>query len=147
MGATMLFNNFRPEKNGLHFADDIFKCQFLKEKFYILIQFSLKFVPNSPTDNMSVLVQVVAWCKTDNKLLPKNCWLRSLMPFGVTRPQWVKPKQHLTQVASCLQAKTMKTVHWHSTMKALHNANEVDQPVKPLYNILTHWLLQCLMDG
>ena len=33
-----------PGKNGRHFADDIFKCIFLNEKFCILIKISLKFV-------------------------------------------------------------------------------------------------------
>ena len=37
-------------------ADDIFKCIFLNEKFWILIKSSLKFVPNRPIDNNPALV-------------------------------------------------------------------------------------------
>ena len=45
-----------PGQNGRHFADDIFRCNFVNEKFYILIQISLKFVPKGPIDNNPALV-------------------------------------------------------------------------------------------
>ena len=38
-------NSLAPGKNGHHFADDIFRCIFMNEKFWILIKISLKFVP------------------------------------------------------------------------------------------------------
>ena len=38
------FNSSPPGQNGDHFADDIFKCIFMNEKFCISIQISLKFV-------------------------------------------------------------------------------------------------------
>ena len=44
-------NSSPPGKNGRHFADDIFKCIFVNEKFCILITISLKFVPKGPIDN------------------------------------------------------------------------------------------------
>ena len=53
------------------FTDNIFKCIFINEKFCIFIQISLKFVPKGPIDNMSVLVQVMAWCQTAIKPLPE----------------------------------------------------------------------------
>ena len=37
-------------------ADDIFKCIFLNEKFFILIKISLKFVPRGRIDNNPTLV-------------------------------------------------------------------------------------------
>ena len=43
----------------------------MNEKFCILIQISLKFVLEGPTDNKSALVQVMAWCWTDTKPLPE----------------------------------------------------------------------------
>ena len=52
-------------------ADDIFKCIFLNEKARISIKISLKFVPKGPIDNESVLVQVMAWRRTGDKLLPE----------------------------------------------------------------------------
>ena len=51
------------------FADDIFRRIFLNENIGISIQFSLKFVLKVPIDNESVLVQVIAWCRTGDKPL------------------------------------------------------------------------------
>ena len=39
------FVTFKPEQNGQHFADNIFKCILMNEKYCILIKISLKFVP------------------------------------------------------------------------------------------------------
>ena len=41
------------------------------EKCYILIQISLKFVPNGSIDNKTALVQILAWQRTGDKLLPE----------------------------------------------------------------------------
>ena len=40
-----------PEQIGHHFEDDVFRCTFVNEKFYICIKISLKFVPKGPIDN------------------------------------------------------------------------------------------------
>ena len=52
-------------------AGNIFKCIFLYETDRIQIQISLKFVPKSPIDNKSALVQVMAWRQTGDKPLPE----------------------------------------------------------------------------
>ena len=49
-------NSYPPGQNGLHFADDLFKCIFMNEKLRILVLISLKFVPKGPIDNKSALV-------------------------------------------------------------------------------------------
>ena len=56
-------------QNGRYFADDIFKCIFINEKFCILIQISMKFVPKGPIDNKATFVQVMAWHRTGDKPL------------------------------------------------------------------------------
>ena len=38
----------------------------------------------------STLVQVMAWCRQPTSYYLNQCWPRSLSPYGVTRPQWVK---------------------------------------------------------
>ena len=45
-----------PGQSGRHFADDIFRCNFVNEKFCILIRISLKFVPEGSIDNNWALV-------------------------------------------------------------------------------------------
>ena len=39
----MVINTLGPRYNGLHFADDSFKCIFLNENAWILLTISLKF--------------------------------------------------------------------------------------------------------
>ena len=47
----MQLTHLPPGQNGRHFADDIFRCIFVKEKFCIMIKISLKFVPKGPVGN------------------------------------------------------------------------------------------------
>ena len=47
--------------------DDIFKCIFLNENVYTEI--SLKFVPKGPDNNITALVQIMAWRRTDDEPL------------------------------------------------------------------------------
>ena len=42
------------------------------------------------TDDKSTMVQVMAWCRQATSHYLSRCWPRSLSPYGVTRPQWVK---------------------------------------------------------
>ena len=57
--------------NGRRFADDVFKCIFMNERFRILIQNSLKVVHGAPIDNKAALVQAMAWHRRGDKPLPE----------------------------------------------------------------------------
>ena len=54
-GASQVIT-FRPRQHGCHFADDIFKCNFLYRNCPILIDMSLKFVPKVTLNGNPVLV-------------------------------------------------------------------------------------------
>ena len=60
------FGTMRPGQDGWHFAGNIFKCLFLNENFCLLI-FNL--LPLGSIDNMSYVVQVLAWRWTGSKPL------------------------------------------------------------------------------
>ena len=45
-----------PGQNGRHFADGIYRCISLNEKYYIVIEISLEFVPEGPIDNKPALL-------------------------------------------------------------------------------------------
>ena len=62
------FNASPPGQNGRHFADDIFRCIFVMEKFCILSKISLKFAPWVPIDNNLVLVYIMSWRQIDKPL-------------------------------------------------------------------------------
>ena len=83
-------NKLRPRQNGRHFSDDIFKCIFLNENIWIMINISLKFVPKGQINNIPALVQIMAWRRPGDKLLSEPRMVRSPTHICVTRPQWVK---------------------------------------------------------
>ena len=56
-----IFNTLRPRQNGRRFADDTLKRIFLNENVRISIKISLKFVPKCPINNITALVQIMAW--------------------------------------------------------------------------------------
>ena len=51
---------------------------------------SLSWLSLDHADDKSTLVQVTAWCRQATSHYLSQCWPRSLSPYGVTRPQWVK---------------------------------------------------------
>ena len=53
-------NSSPPGENGRYFTDDIFRGNFVIERFCILIKISLKFVPKVPIDNNPPLVEIMA---------------------------------------------------------------------------------------
>ena len=55
--------------------------------FYVI---ALRWMPLELTDDKSTLVQVMAWCRQATSHYLSQCWPRSLSPYDVTRPQWVK---------------------------------------------------------
>ena len=88
--AVMLrLDTLRPRQNGCHFADDSFKCIFLNENAWISIEISLKFVPKGPINNISSLVQIMAWRRSGDKPLSEPMMVSLLTHICINRPQWV----------------------------------------------------------
>ena len=84
-----LVNSLRPRRNRRHFADDIFKCIFLNENVWILIEFSPKFVPKGPINIISALVQIMAWRRPGDKPLSEPMIVSLPTHICVTRPHYV----------------------------------------------------------
>ena len=64
-------NSSLPGQYGRRFADDLFRGNFVNERFCNLILISLKFIPMGTIDNKAALVQVMAWRWIGNKPLPE----------------------------------------------------------------------------
>ena len=77
-------------KNGRHFPDNTFKRIFFNENASILIKISLNFVPKSPVNNISALVQITAWRRPGDKPLSEPMMVSLPTHIWVTWPQWVK---------------------------------------------------------
>ena len=82
-------NTLRPEQNGRHVAHDICKCIFLNEYVVILSKISLKYVHGGLNEDISALVQVMAWCRQAASHNLNQCWPRFMLPYDVMRSQWV----------------------------------------------------------
>ena len=57
------------DKMAATLADNIFKCNFVKEIIFILITISLNFVPKCPINGIPMLVQIMAWRRPGDKPL------------------------------------------------------------------------------
>ena len=62
-------------------------------KFYLLTLSCDFWLNLYLTEDELTLVQVMAWCHQAASNHLSQCLLRSVPPFGVTRPQWVKRNQ------------------------------------------------------
>ena len=86
-----------------------------------------RWVPQNPIDK-STLVQVMTWCRQAPSHHLNQCWPRSLMPYGVTKPQWVK-----SLVRS--PVRRMKTLRgWQASLGSAINW------------LLKSWLLPSMID-
>ena len=85
----VIINSLRPRQNRRHFADDVFKFNFLNEIVWILLKISLKFVPKVRINNNPALVQIMAWRWPGDKPLSEPMMVSLLTHICVTRPQRV----------------------------------------------------------
>ena len=56
----------------------------------IACEIVLRWISLDLSDDKSTLVQVMAWCRQATSHYLSQCWPRSLSPYVVIRPQWVK---------------------------------------------------------
>ena len=81
------FNSMRPRQNGRHFPDVIFKLIFLNENVRISIKTSRTFVLKDQVNNISALVQIMAWRRPGDKPLSETMMFNLLTHICVTRSQ------------------------------------------------------------
>ena len=84
------FNTLKPRQDGQHFANDIFKSNFLTKDMWIAIDISLNFLPKGQNNNIQALVQIMAWRRPGDKPLSEPVMVSLLTHICVTRPHWVK---------------------------------------------------------
>ena len=82
-------NSLRPRQNGRHFLDVILKRIFLNENVGISIKTSRKFVLKDQVNNISALVQIMAWRRPGDQPLSEPMMFNLLTHICVTRSQWV----------------------------------------------------------
>ena len=89
-------NSLAPGRSECHSKNVIFNLVLLIGIFRSSHDNALSWMPQDHTDDKSTLVQVMAWCRQATSHYLSQCWLNSLLPHGVTRPQWVKTVTYTT---------------------------------------------------
>ena len=83
-----------PGRPGCHFKTAIFNLVLLISVFTLSYDNALRWMPWDLTDDKSILVQVMAWCRQATSHYRSQCRPSSMSPYGITRPQWVKGPHH-----------------------------------------------------
>ena len=79
-------NSLAPWRSGCDSKNGIFNLVSLIGIFRSYDN-ALRWMPQDLNDDKSTLVQVMAWCHQATSHYLSQCWLSSLSPYGVTRPQ------------------------------------------------------------
>ena len=84
------FNSLFPGGCGFDFKGIIFKC--IAVIIFMSISNDVPFMSmvQAPTDDKSTLVQIMSWCHQGASHYLNQCSLRSMIPCGIIKPQWVK---------------------------------------------------------
>ena len=82
-------NSLAPGKFEWNFRHVIFKQILVIDGWGNSCEIALLWMSLDFTDEKSTLVKVMAWCRQAPSHYLSQCWPRSLLPYGVTRPQWV----------------------------------------------------------
>ena len=102
-----VLNSLAPGRIEQKFREVIFKPIQVTDGWDISCKIAFRWMPLNLTDDKSILVQVMAWCRQATSHYLSQCWPRSMLPYGVTRPQWVKCAQHW------LSRENKETDKWH----------------------------------
>ena len=91
----MKLNTWRLRQNGHHFPEDISNAfSWMKmHEFRVRLHWSL--FPRAQLTIFQHLVQIMAWRRPDDKTLSEPMMVSLLTHICVTRPQWVKPYNHI----------------------------------------------------
>ena len=88
-GKSYKLNSLAPWKFEWNFRYVIFQGILVIDGWGISCEIAQIWMSVDFTDDQSTLVQVMAWCRQATSHHLNQCWPRSLMPYGITRPQWV----------------------------------------------------------
>ena len=92
-------NSLAPGRSGYDSKNGTFNLDLLIG-IYRSHDNALRWMPQDLSDDKSILDQVMAWCRQATSHYQSQCWLSSLSPYGIARPQWVN---HIAEwFISCL---------------------------------------------
>ena len=146
--ALWPYNSLGLRRHRFHFKTAIFNHVLLIGIFTSSETNALIWMPRDLTDDKSALVQVMAWFRQATSHNLNQCWLSSMSPHGVTRPQWVKPR---TQRFMRSQLKIYIAVNMTLfqpgcnrlyTMAALLSCRMLSYPIIATFYLFVYFFLQ-----
>ena len=87
-------NYLAPGKCDSNFNNVIFKLNLCINILSNSCGITLMWMLKKTFDDMSTLVQIMAWCHQATNHNRWQCWPTFMLPYEVTRPQWVKLKRY-----------------------------------------------------
>ena len=106
------------------FSRRYFKLISLNENVQLSIKISLKFVPRGPINNISALVQIMAWRWPGDKPLSELMVASLLTHIHITRPLWVNQ----LALANWPQPNFMTWATWVQSYDLNQKTNTAPQP-------------------
>ena len=94
---------------------------------------ALRWMPLDLTDDKSTLVQVMAWCRQATSHYLSQWWLRFMLPYGATRPQWVN---WLISITTSQCYKWKEYLLWHNYVIQILWNNELHMVCCPNYQVI-----------
>ena len=88
--SNTILNSLASGKNEWNFKALIFQIISVIDGWSISCHLALRWMSLDLTTDKSTLNRVMAWCFQATSHYLSRCWPRSLSPYGVTGPQWVK---------------------------------------------------------
>ena len=132
-----VLNSSAPGKFEWNFRHVIFKHILVIDALGIPCKIALILMLLDFTDDQSTLVQVMAWCRQATSHYLSQCWPRSLLQYGVNRPEWVlkmKSKHQILKIAYW----NKKWICWEIiTVFSTMPPNAVTSPL--LMHTIVHW--------
>ena len=126
--AWLSFNSLAPGRPRCYFKTAISNLVLLIGIFTSSKDNALRWMPRDLTNDKSTLVQVMACCHQATGHYLSQCWPSFILPYDVTRPQWVKKCMHVTSNT------------WQMEMIL---ANE---RICYICDVFSHWLRICSND-
>ena len=77
-------NSLAPGKSECNFRFLIFQKISVIDGWVVTCKLALRWMSLNLTDDKSILIQVMAWCRQATSHYLSQCWPRSLSPHGVT---------------------------------------------------------------
>ena len=74
---------------GSNFKSVVFKHMFRIKFVSTSSEIALRWIPENTFEGKSTMGQVMAWCSHASSHYLRQCWPRSMSPYGVTRPKWI----------------------------------------------------------